>query len=342
MNTIFCFGELLLRLSPELGGKWLTQCTMPVYIGGAELNTATALAKWNVPVAYCTVLPGNYLSKEICGELSKRNINADPVIFSGKRIGTYYLPQGSDLKNAGVIYDRAYSSFSELQPGQIDWDAVLNNVSWFHFSAISPALNQNVAAVCKEAVEVASKNKIMISLDLNYRSKLWQYGKKPKEIMQALVEYCDVIMGNIWSADDLLGISTDADIHNRQSKTDYFEHAGKTAENIMRNFSSCKLVANTFRFDIGDGINYYAALDTNGSQFVSKEFSTNKVVDKVGTGDCFMAGLIYGFYNKLSSQETVDFAAAAAFDKLFIRGDATTSAVEEIKKAHLRNYTKIK
>ena len=203
METIFCFGELLLRFSPELGGKWLKQSRMPVYIGGAELNTATALAKWNVPVAYCTVLPDNYLSKEICDELSKRNINTDQVIFSGNRIGSYYLPQGSDLKNAGVIYDRAHSSFSELQPGQIDWDAVLNNVSWFHFSAISPALNQNIAAVCKEALEVASKKKITISVDLNYRSKLWQYGKKPKEIMQALVEHCDVIMGNIWSADDL-------------------------------------------------------------------------------------------------------------------------------------------
>ena len=224
--------------------------------------------------------------------------------------------------------------FLNYNPGQIDWDAVLNNVSWFHFSAISPALNQNVAAVCKEAVEVASKKRITISVDLNYRSKLWQYGKKPKEIMQALVEHCDVIMGNIWSADDLLGISTDADIHNKKSKPDYLEHAKKTAENIMRNFSACKSVANTFRFDDGDGISYYAALDTNGSQFVSQEFSTNKVVDKVGSGDCFMAGLIYGFYNKLASQEIIDFAAAAAFNKLFIRGDATTSTVEEIKKAH--------
>jgi 2-dehydro-3-deoxygluconokinase len=326
-----------LRFSPVLGGKWLTQSTMPVYIGGAELNTATALAIWNVPAAYCTLLPVNYLSKEICDELSKRNINADGLIFSGSRIGSYYLPQGSDLKNAGVIYDRAYSSFSELQPGQIDWDAMLNNVSWFHFSAISPALNQNVAAVCKEAVEVASKRRITISVDLNYRSKLWQYGKKPKEIMQPLVEHCNVVMGNIWSADDLLGIRVDADVHHKKSKAAYLEHAGRTAENIMRNFNACKSVANTFRFDDGDRTSYYAALNTNGRQFVSQEFSTNKVVDKVGSGDCFMAGLIYGFHNKLTFQEIIDFAAAAAFNKLFIRGDATTSTVEEIKKAHLKN-----
>jgi 2-dehydro-3-deoxygluconokinase len=330
MNKIFCFGELLLRLSPELGGKWLTQSVMPVYIGGAELNTATALAKWNVPVTYCTALPGNYLSKEICEELGKRNINTGRIIFSGNRIGTYYLPQGSDLKNAGVIYDRAYSSFSELQPGQIDWDAMLADISWFHFSAITPALNQNVATVCKEAIEVASKKKITISVDLNYRSKLWQYGKKPKEIMPPLVEYCDVVMGNIWSADELLGISTDADIHNKKSKADYLDHARRTAENLIRNFPACKSVANTFRFDDKDRTLYYAALDTNGRQFVSQEFSTNQTVDKVGSGDCFMAGLIYGFYNKLASQEIIDFSAAAAFNKLFIRGDATTSTVEEI------------
>ena len=334
MSRIFCFGELLLRFSPELRGKWLRQSRMPVYIGGAELNTATALAKWKVPVDYCTALPDNYLSKEIYEELSKRNVRTDPIIFSGDRIGSYYLPQGSDLKNAGVIYDRAHSSFSELRPGQIDWDAALNNVSWFHFSAISPALNQNVAAVCKEIVEAASGKGITISVDLNYRSKLWQYGKKPNEIMQPLVEHCDVIMGNIWSAHDLLGISIDPDIHNCKSKSKYLEHAGRTSENVMLMFPKCTSVANTFRFDHGDQINYYASLHTRDSHFVSREFSTNNVVDKVGSGDCFMAGLIYGFYHKLALREIIDFATAAAFNKLFIRGDATTSTVEEIKKTH--------
>jgi len=323
-----------LRLSPELGGKWIMKSSMPVYLGGAELNTATALAKWNVPVTYCTVLPDNYLSKEIWDELGKRNIGTEPVIFSGSRIGSYYLPQGSDLKNAGVIYDRSYSSFSELKPGQIDWDTMLNDVSWFHFSAISPALNQNVAAVCMEAVEAASAKKIRISVDLNYRSKLWQYGKKPREIMQPLVEHCDVIMGNIWSAHDLLGINIDPDIHNGKSKSKYLEHAGRTSENVMLMFPKCTSVANTFRFDHGDQINYYASLHTRDSHFVSQEFSTNNVVDKVGSGDCFMAGLIYGFYHKLALPEIIDFATAAAFNKLFIRGDATTSTVEEIKKTH--------
>jgi 2-dehydro-3-deoxygluconokinase len=181
---------------------------------------------------------------------------------------------------------------------------------------------------------MASKKRITISVDLNYRSKLWQYGKRPQEIMPDLVEHCEVIMGNIWSADDLLGIGTDADIHNKKSKTKYLEHAGRTAANLMRRYPACKSVANTFRFDDKDRTSYYAALDTNDQQFVSPEFSTGTVVDKVGSGDCFMAGLIYGFHNKLASREIIDFATAAAFNKLFIKGDATTSTVEEVKKTY--------
>ena len=331
MKRILCFGECLLRFSPELGGNWLAQSMMPVYIGGAELNTASALAKWGMPVAYCSTLPDNYLSAEICDELRNRTINLDRLFFSGSRIGNYYLPQGADLKNAGVIYDRAFSSFSELQPGRIDWDDVLQDVSWFHFSAISPALNQHVADVCKEAVAAASKRKITISIDLNYRSRLWQYGKQPEEVMRPLVDYCEVIMGNIWSAGDLLGIRADAGIHEKKSRSAYLAHATKTADAIMHAFPATKSVANTFRFDGSGTTSYYAALDTNGRQYVSRQFSTGTVVDKVGSGDCFMAALIYGLHNKLPFQDIIEFAAAAAFDKLFIKGDSTTSTVEDIK-----------
>ena len=336
-QKILCFGELLLRLSPELKGGWIRSNSLPVYIGGAELNAATALALWQVPVSYCTALPQNYLSKELTEYIIAKKIDADQIIFSGSRIGSYYLPQGADLKNAGVIYDRSFSAFSELKTGQIDWDRVLENISWFHFSAISPALNKNVAAVCKEALQAASSKKIKISIDLNYRSKLWQYGVKPLEIMPALVEYCDLVMGNIWSAEDLLGIEVDKNIHNKKSKAAYLDHAEKTSVAIIKMFPNVTSVANTFRFDDGNGIQYYAALDTSSHQYASKQFSANSIIDKVGSGDCFMAGLIYGYNNKLSEQEIIDFAAAAAYKKLFIKGDATSSSVEEIKQAYLQH-----
>lgn len=333
-KKVLCFGELLLRMSPELGGSWISNSNMPVYLGGAELNAATALAKWNVPVKYITALPDNYLAKDICAELIKKNIDTDAIIFSGQRIGSYYLPQGADLKHAGVIYDRACSSFSELETGTIDWDEVLQDVSWFHFSAISAALTGNVAAVCEEALVAASKKRITISVDLNYRAKLWQYGKKPDKVMPALVEHCDIIMGNIWAANTLLNIPVDADIHDKKSKEAYLQHARQTSHFLMKRFPKANTVANTFRFDEKDGLKYYAALDAGSEQFVSNEFSTKTIIDKIGSGDCFMAGLIYGKYNHLASQEIIEFAAAAAFKKLFIKGDATTATIEEIRKTN--------
>jgi 2-dehydro-3-deoxygluconokinase len=337
MSKVFCFGELLLRMSPAMQGQWLHQAMMPVYIGGAELNVATALGRWDVPVKYCTAMPGNYMSKEIIAELAARKIDNTAINFSGKRIGIYFLPQGADLKHTGVIYDRAYSSFSELEPGMIDWGKVLEDVSWFHFSAISPALNENIAAVCKEALQFASAKNITISVDLNYRSQLWQYGKHPKEIMTELVEYCQVIMGNIWSANALLGIPVDAEIHHKRKKENYLEHAKESSLIIQQKFPNCKTVANTFRFDYDvAGILYYSSLFHKNQQYNSDEFIANEIVDKVGTGDCFMAGLIYGLYNDHSPQSIIDFATAAAFGKFFELGDATGQEIQTIQ-SRLKN-----
>lgn len=335
-RAICCFGELLLRFSPQLNGEWIKQASMPVFVGGAELNVANALANWQVPVRYSTILPENQLSVEIEEYIQQKGIDASGIRHFGSRIGAYYLPQGADLKNAGVIYDRAFSSFSELAVGKVNWDEVLEGCSWFHFSAISPALNQEVADACKEALEVASKKEITISVDLNYRAKLWQYGKNPVEIMPELAQYCDVIMGNIWAANTLLGIPVDKNVEQNSSQEKYLAHSQVTAEKIQAAFPKCKVVANTFRFDaFGQGIQYYTTLYKDGQQYVSPEFSTQKVVDKVGSGDCFMGGLIYGLYHQHAPQELIDFAAAAAFGKLQEYGDATQQRIEDIKETLL-------
>lgn len=339
MNKVFCFGELLLRLSPAAGGQWIRDAVMPVYLGGAELNVATALANWELPVKYGTALPGNNLSGEIVAALVQKNIDTSAIHFCGSRVGIYYLPQGTDLKNAGVIYDRANSSFAELKTGMIDWDKALDSCSWFHFSAISPALNENNAAVCKEALEIAVKKNLVISVDLNYRSKLWKYGKQPKEVMPELVKDCQVVMGNIWSAAELLGTTLDANIHDKKSKEAYLDHATATAKAIMRSFPNCKTVANTFRFDKDSGIRYYAALNNDNGRFVSPEFNTEAVVNKIGSGDCFMAGLIYGLHNQDSPQQIIDYAAAAAFGKLQEPGDATEQTVQSVKNILNQQWT---
>ncbi len=330
IDKVLCFGEILLRLSPDMHGDWLTKNAMSVYAGGAELNVATALAKWNVPVSYCTAMPDNFLSKQMIHHVKQKNIDTSSIQFTGERIGLYYLEQGAEIKHANIIYDRANSSFANLKNGMIDWEKVLKDVRWFHFSAISPALSASAAEVCEEALQACVSKGITISVDLNYRVKLWQYGKKPHEIMPQLAAHCDVIMGNIWAAETMLSISIDGDVIKENSKEIYLQQSMFSSEKIIQQFPKCKAVANTFRFEKSNLV-YYTTLFTSNKLLVSAEYKTEKVNDKVGSGDCFMAGLIYGLYNKLDEQETLDFATAAAFQKLFIEGDSTNKSAEEVR-----------
>lgn len=303
-----------------------------LYVGGAEANTATALAAWNIPVKYCSVLPDNFMSKYVLDYLEYKGIYTSSVKLAGDRIGVYYLDRGADLKSS-VVYDRDNSSFANLKRGVIDWDKVLRDVSWFNFTAISPALNANVADVCLEGLEAASKKGIRISVDLNYRARLWKYGKDPVEVMSDLVKYCDVVMGNIWSANSLLGTSIDDNIHGKGTKQAYLDHARKTSLEIMDRFPKCKTVANTFRFDSDkNDLLYYTSMFTEGKQYDSPEFRTVGVVDRSGSGDCFMGGLIYGSYLQHAPQEIVNYASAAAFGKLQEQGDATGQDILRVSK----------
>lgn len=326
MSCVCCFGELLLRMSPALNGEWIRHKNMPVYIGGAELNVAAALAKWDIPVRYFTALPPNYLSNEIVEELEAKNIDTSPIRFNGERIGIYYLPQGADLKHAGVIYDRGGSSFSELKTGMIDWEKVLNGCSWFHFSAISPALNENAAAVCKEALQAVSAKGLTISVDLNYRGKLWQYGKQPIEIMPQLLDYCHVVMGNIWAAENLLGIASTIKESKGKTKEELIDAAGESIKQVLARYPKIKTMAYTFRLEE----TYFAMLYHEKETVVSKEFELSHCVDKVGTGDSFMGGVIYGLYNKIALQSIIDFAASAAVGKMQEKGDSTNQTVMQI------------
>ena len=332
-KKILCFGELLLRISPAaIEDEFSEKQPMLLYMGGAEANVATALAGWNLPVKYCTVLPDNFMSKHVIDYLEYKGIYTSSILFAGKRIGIYFLERGADLKG-NMVYDREHSSFSELKTGVIDWDKIFRDVSWFNFTAINPALNQNLADVCLEALEAATRKGITVSLDLNYRSRLWKYGKKPTDVMPQLAQYCDVIMGNIWSANALLGIPVDENIHDKKSKKAYIDHSEKTAKAIMEQFPRCKVVANTFRFDgNANNIHYYTGLFTEGQHYTSPEFSCEGVVDRSGSGDCFMAGLIYGLYNQNPPQEVLDYATAAAFGKLQEMGDSTDQDIFKVKK----------
>ncbi|WP_158797497.1 sugar kinase [Pedobacter sp. L105] len=331
MSKVLSFGELLLRICPDSAGGWLKENSFPVYVGGAEANVAAALALWKIPSAYMTAIPDNFIARQLVDYLDQLNVDTKAIQYAGDRIGLYFLDKGKDLKHAGVIYDRQYSSFSELETGTINWDHIFEDINWFHFSAICPAINQSVAEVCEEALKAASARNITISIDLNYRAKLWKYGKEPAEILPALVQYCDLVMGNVWAAERMLGIAVAENLVEEHDKSAYLQQSQVTSKAILEQFPKCKSVANTFRFDHGDGIQYYTTLYTDEQLFISKEYQSELIAGKVGSGDCFMAGLIYGFYKELPAQEIVDFATSAAFAKLFTESDFNTTKLEEIQ-----------
>ncbi len=328
-GKVLTFGELLLRISPDEEGQWLSQNQLPFFIAGAELNVATALNLWGIPVRYQTALPDNELARQIVAFEEKQGIEM-AVDYRGQRLGLYFLTKGKDLKNDALIYDRAFSAFSELKPGMIDWEKAFEGVSWFHFSAICPAISQDIANVCEEALKIASAKNIIVSIDLNYRSRLWKYGKTPDEVLPELVQYCDVVMGNIWAAETMLAIPVRGGLLEMREKSSYLEAARETSAEIIRRYPKCKAVANTFRFDSNRQANYYAAMATGGEFYASREYHALQIINKVGSGDCFMAGLIYGFYYTHEPAEILEFATAAAFKKLFIEADVTNLLVDEI------------
>ncbi len=328
MSKVLSFGEIILHYAPPVATHYIDSHQMPFYLGGAELNVASALAKWEVPVKYVTAMPSNFLSDTIISHLSKKNIDTTAIQFSGNRIGCFYLATGLDMKSAGVVYDRAHSSFADIQKGTIPWAEVLKGVDWFHFSAISASLTQNATDVCEEALVAAKALGIPISVDLNYRAKLWQYGKTPIEVMSHLVKYCTVLMGNLWAVEEMLGISSSIATSEGSSPA-VLELAAHTSMSQLKvKFPLLNTIAYTFR--LAD--TYFGVLCNKNNFYTSSTYKLKEVKNIVGTGDCFMAGLIYGMRNKYSAEEVINFAAAAAVGKLFELGDATDQTVEQIKK----------
>ncbi|WP_164109794.1 MULTISPECIES: sugar kinase [Sphingobacterium] len=335
-GKILSFGEILLRICPDLSTDWVGGGALPFYVGGAELNVASALALWGLPSAYLSAMPANDITGDILTYLKKKGVEIDNMLLQGDRLGIYYLPKGKDLKHTGVIYDRANSSFANLRRSDMDWDVIFDGVSWFHFSAICPAISQEVADICLEALQEATRRDIFVSLDLNYRSKLWKYGKEPLAVMTELAAYADLIMGNVWAAQQMLGAALYPELREQQSSYPrdlLMEQARATSLELMSRFEKCAYVANTFRFDyLENGIQYFTTLFGEGQLLQSEDYVATTIVDKVGSGDCFMAGLIYGLYQQIGMRNTLDFATAAAFDKLFIASDATHNTVADIQK----------
>lgn len=247
-------------------------------------------------------------------------------------MGLYFLGGPNGLSTGEVIYDRKYSSFYALQPGMVDWDKALDGVDWFHWSAITPALSASLAQVCEEGLRAARHRGIRISTDLNYRNRLWQYGQDPRDVMPHLVAYCDVVMGNMWAARTMLDIPLESEPDARNTHL-LHELAEASSHELQRRFRRCQTTAYTFRFSDRPGHNRFHATLFDGSSFVvSRTHETFEVLDRIGGGDAFMAGLLLALNQDWDSQKVIEMATCASFRKLFVPGDFNTTALSEILK----------
>ncbi len=321
MSKIVTFGEILLRLSPPSHLR-LTQATsFDLYYGCAEANVAASLAKFGFPVKFITSVPANELGESALSML--RSFGVEPVAkIQGKRLGIYYFEQGASERPGKVVYDREDSSFSMLRKGMIDWEKAFKGADWFHWSGITPSLSLELAELCEEALEVASKMGLTISADLNYRPTLWNYGKNANEIMPNLVKYCDLLLGGINESEIVLGISKQEN-----------ESVESVFSNWMKAFPKLKTIVTTKRLRANASSNGVSAEFYNGKELLkSKEYNISHIIDRIGAGDAFMAGIIYGLINWPDDhQSALEFAVAATCLKHSISGDINLSTAEEIK-----------
>ena len=323
MQQILSFGEILIRQQSQgLSFFGSDSNLLEIFPGGSEANVAASLALMGNSVAYMTAMPENALSTEVIHVLQQHKVDTRKIIFTGDRIGSYLLLSADGLTKGEVIYDRKYSSFSQLKISELPLAEILEGVSWLHWTALSPALNQDMANLMEALLQAAHDRNIPISVDLNYRNKLWQYGKEPIEVMPKLVQYCTVIMGNIWAANKMLGIGLDANLDRYTSKENYLQAAANSAQEIFKAYPNCKHLAYTFRFMDNPQHNlFYGTYHCPGQDLHSETFETNQLVDRIGSGDAFMAGFIHALVRNLSPQEIIDTATGAGFQKLFVRGD---------------------
>jgi len=334
MKRAVTFGEIMLRLSPPGFLRFSQTTAFDVVYGGGESNVAVSLANYGIPVDFVTRLPKNDIGQCALLEMRKRGVGTDKIIFGGDRLGIYFLETGAVSRGSKVVYDRAHSAIAEIKPGMIDWKVVFKDVQWFHWTGITPAISQGAADVCLEAVKVASELGITVSTDLNYRAKLWNYGVTPETIMTELTSYCDIILGNEEDAGKHFGIKPeglDITTEGHKVKAEAFLSVCKQ---MMQKFPKAKKVITTLRGSISASHNTWAGVLYDGkTMYQSKEYQITHIVDRVGGGDSFMGGLIFGLINyPEDDQNALDFAVAASCLKHTIIGDANLVTIKEVKK----------
>jgi 2-dehydro-3-deoxygluconokinase len=330
-KKVVTFGEIMLRLATTEHQRFSQATSYCASFGGGEANVAVSLANFGLHADYVTRLPDNDIGRSVIMELKKHSVSTENVIFGGNRLGIYFLETGSVARPSKVIYDRSNSSIAEIKPGMIDWGKVFSEASWFHWTGITPAISKGAADTCLEAIKAAKKAGLTVSCDLNFRKNLWKWGTTAKEVMPEMVSYCDVILGNEEDAEKVFDIRPDkADVSSGKVESGEYE---SVCLKLKEKFPAAKKIIITLRGSINADHNTWSGILFNGERFfLAPVYQITHIVDRVGGGDSFMGGLIYGLlsYNN-DDQKALNFAVAASCLKHTIHGDFNLVTVTEVE-----------
>lgn len=330
-NRIVTFGEIMLRLATPGHQRFSQTTSFCASFGGGEANVAVSLANFGLQADFVTRLPDNDIGRSVLMDLRKHNVGTGNIIFGGDRLGIYFLETGSVSRPSKVVYDRSHSSVSEIKPGMIDWEKIFSGADWFHWTGITPAISQGASDTCMEAVKAAKKAGVKISCDLNYRKNLWKWGSTAKQVMPALVEYCDVILGNEEDAEKVFDIKPEkADVSSGKVESAEFESVCKK---LKEKFPGAGKIIITLRGSISADHNTWSGILYDGKNFFKAPvYQITHIVDRVGGGDSFMGGLIYGLLiYRDDDQKALNFAVAASCLKHTIHGDFNLVSVSEVE-----------
>ena len=333
MGKIVTFGEIMLRLATPGYLRFSQTNELTATFGGGEANVAVSLANYGLDAEFVTRLPENDIAAACVKDLHKHGVKTDHIVYGGDRLGIYFLETGAVARASKVIYDRAHSAISEIKPGMIDWEQVLTGADWFHWTGITPAISQGAADVCLEAIQTANRLGIPVSCDLNYRKNLWKYGKKASEVMPDLVAGCDIILGNEEDAEKVFGIKPEGfDVTATAGEVNAAEFESVCTQ-LMQRFPRARKVIITLRGSINANHNTWGGVLYDGKQlFQSPHYDITHIVDRVGGGDSFMGGLIYGLLTyPQDDQQALNFAVAASCLKHTIYGDYNEVTVKEVE-----------
>jgi 2-dehydro-3-deoxygluconokinase len=334
-DRIITLGEIMLRLKSPGYGRFLQSPSFDATFGGGEANVAISLADFGIPVAFVTALPKNLIAEACLAFLKSRSVETSFISRSGERMGLYFLEAGVNQRPSIVVYDRSNSSMMTAKASEFDWNKILEGGSWFHITGITPALSQSAADISLEAVRIAKEKGLTVSCDYNYRNKLWKYGKPAPEVMNEILRFVDIGIANEEDCQLSLGINIDDRDWKKSVESGDLDLSKYQAlcERVLESFPNLRMQAITLRESHSASRNSWSAcLHNRQSFFLSRRYEITDIVDRVGAGDAFAAGLIYGLLEKMGTEESLNFAVAASCLKHSIIGDVNQLAVSEVKK----------